>query len=264
ITPETTVRKFRGKYVLKRAANSFFVHLAGHRSHSSHSSHSSHRSHSSHSSSSHYSGSHFSSSPSPPRSKPVVRPPPPPPPIAERWSVEVLATAPVTFDRSISAEQTGGTFTIAPLARIAGEHFSGYASVASFDLRTVTIATEIRRPATGATTIFAAAIDAQNWLGFRIEASQLSIESTTAGNRVSKKIAYDAARHRFLRLRTSKVAPVTVWETSVDGKNWTPEYVETAQIPLTALRIALSAGTTKSIATPGIAVFDNVVVERTP
>jgi hypothetical protein len=126
---------------------------------------------------------------------------------------------------------------------------------------------EVQRPAAGSVTIVAAAIDASNWIGFRIEGNQLSIESHTKGRVASKKVEYSAAQHRFLRLRTSKVAPnapVAVWETSADGRNWFPHYVETAGIQLTALRIALSAGTTKSAAVTGAAVFDRVTVERLP
>ncbi len=283
MTPEATVRKFKGRYVLKRAANSFFVHLAGHRSHSSHASHGSHGSHSSHSSSTHYSGSHFSSSPSPPRSAPVAPPEPAPVPppqakpqpllrdefdtrqrLAGQWTVGILATSSETFDPNISTEQTGGLLSITPVAQKPGAHFSGYISIPSFDLNKSSIAVELRRSASGATTIFAAAIDSANWVGFRIEGGQLSIESHTKGNLASRKVAYSAAQHRFLRLRTSSVAPVVVWETSADGANWNPEYVETASIQVTALRIALSAGTTKSVPSSGPATFDSVIVERKP
>jgi hypothetical protein len=55
-----------------------------------------------------------------------------------------------------------------------------------------------------------------------------------------------------------------VWETSADSVNWNPEYVETVGLDLTALRIALSAGTTKSTAVTGPAAFDSVTVERKP
>ena len=65
----------------------------------------------------------------------------------------------------------------------------------------------------------------------------------------------------IIRLRSSNVANVVVWETSANGVNWNPEYVETAAIPIDALRIAVSAGTTKSVAAPGAAVFDSVLVE---
>lgn len=182
----------------------------------------------------------------------------------ERWNVGVLATPSATFDSGILTEQTSGTLAIGPFARGSRPRFSGYVSTAAFDLRIATISTELRRTATGATTIFAAAIDSANWLGFRIEGGQLSIESHTAGRTTSRKIPYDASRHRFLRLRSSNVANVVVWETSRDGVNWNPEYVETATIPLSSLRIAVSAGTENSAAVPAKAVFEKVVVERKP
>jgi hypothetical protein len=283
LTPEAAVRRFKGRYVLKRVANALTVRLAGHGSHSSHSSHASHRSHSS---SSHYSGthsSHFSSSPAPPTPQPelprsvaprAVEAPPTPAPVlkedfdnservAERWRIGVLATRPETFDPNVSIEQSHGLLRITPIAHKTGAHFSGYVSTQSFDLNTVSITVQLRQSAPGAITIFAAAIDSANWRGFRIEGGQLAIESHTNDRVAAKKIPYIASQHRFLRLRASNVAPVVMWETSADGSSWIPEYAETVSINLAALRIALSAGTTKSSAT-GAAAFDSVIVERKP
>jgi hypothetical protein len=67
IADEATVRRFKGKHVLKRTSAGQFLRMAGHRSHSSHSSHSSH-----------YSGSstHFSSSSPQPVSPPTPAPEP--------------------------------------------------------------------------------------------------------------------------------------------------------------------------------------------
>lgn len=298
LTPEATVRKFKGRYVLRRSANAFFVHLAGHRSHSSHSSHASHTSH--------YSGSsHFSSSPSPappaqtapepapPRSAPpqpappqpapprtLTQPLPPPRPkpvlllvdafdatgrVADRWRIGVLATPPETFDENIAVEQGRGLLSITPVAQKPGAHFSGYVSIQSFDLHTSSVKVELRRPAAGATTLFAAALDSENWKGFRIEGGRLSIESHAQGRVAAKTIPYKPAQHRFLRLRLSAVAPVVVWETSADGVNWNPEYVETSTIAVTALRVVLSAGTTKDTAeVTGPATFGTVTVEGRP
>jgi hypothetical protein len=291
LAPEATVRKFKGRYVLKRVANALTVRFVGHGSHSSHSSHASHASHLS------------SSSPSPspyqppaPAPEPVppvpvpapepdlprsaaprgaVRPPKPPKrpkavpilkdefdsdSIGERWRVGVLATAPETHDANVAVDRSRGLLTITPAAHKSGAHFNGYVSIASFDLNSCSIAVQLHRAAAGATTIFAAAIDAGNWWGFRIEGGQLAIESHTRNRVAARKIAYDPSLHRFLRLRTSNVAPVVVWETSADGTNWNPEYVETESTRVSALRIVLSAGTTRSAATEA-ASFDNVVVE---
>jgi hypothetical protein len=286
LTPEAAVRKFKGRYVLKRVANALTVRFVGHGSHSSHSSHASHASHFSSSSPSPYQPPAPTPEPVPvptpqpdlPRSaapRAVVRPPKPPRPapilkdefdsdaIGGRWRVGVLATAPETHDASIAVDRSGGLLTITPAAHKSGAHFNGYVSIPSFDLNTCSMAVQLRRAAGSATTIFAAAIDAGNWWGFRIEGGQLAIESHTNNRVAARKIAYDPSLHRFLRLRTSNVAPVVVWETSADGTNWNPECVETESTRVSAVRIVLSAGTTRSAATEA-ATFDNVLVERKP
>lgn len=270
LTPEATVRRLKGRYVLRRVANALTVRFMSHGSHASHASH----------------GSHYSSSapspspvPSPAPSEPSLPraaprstlPPPQPLPllredfdeserVESRWRAGVLATAPETFDATIKLRQTEGVLTIAPPAHKSGPHFSGYVSTETFDLTRVTIVVDVRRPASGAVTIVAAGNDSANWRGFRIEGAQLAIESHTNGHAVTRKVAYDVVTQRYLRLRTSSVAPVVVWETSADGTSWNPEFVETSTMNLSAVRIAVSAGTTKS-ASPGTAAFDSVVVE---
>jgi hypothetical protein len=298
LAPEAMVRRFRGRYVLRRRAQTYAIHLAGHGSHSSHASHASH--------SSHYSGSHFSSSSPSPSPAPAPAPAPQPEPTSTaadplvpqpqpatprkrasrpaapskpapllrdsfddvtrngNWRLGVLATPPETFDPSLATSQTDGCLTIETAAQRGGIHFSGYVSTAVFNLQTATVTVKLRSAAAGATTLVTAARDAKNWAGFRIEGGQLAMESHTAGKVAARTIAYDAAQHRWLRLRTSSVAPVVVWETSPDGASWNPEYVETAAMPLDALQVALSAGTRGSARTAGAAQFDLVLVEARP
>jgi hypothetical protein len=174
-----------------------------------------------------------------------------------------MATPPSTYDPNMIVTQERGALIITP-AQKPDAHFSGYVSVQSFDLQSSTITVSVRRAASGAATIFAAAIDSENWSGFRIEGGELLLESHTKGRVAAKTIPYRASQHRFLRLRMSSVAPLIVWETSGDGASWTSEYVETSNIPVSALRIALSAGTTKSTPFSGPAEFDSVTVERRP
>ena len=113
-----------------------------------------------------------------------------------------------------------------------------------------------------AVTIFAAAQDANNWLGFRIVGGKLYCETRVDGRVSAKVAAYDAERHRWLRLRPGTVAAVVVWETSADGRNWVPEFVATPEISVSSLRVALSAGTLKAVPVPGSAAFDNFLVEK--
>ena len=174
----------------------------------------------------------------------------------------MIATPSETFDAGVFTMQMSNALTISPLTNADGMRFSGFASISAFDLNSASIAAEVRRAASGGTTIFAVVIDAKNWIGFRVEGGRLSFESHTAGKIAARTVAYSATEHRYLRLRTSGITPVIVWETSADGSTWNPEYVETAAIKLASLRIALSAGTTKRAAAPGNAVFDSIVVEQ--
>jgi len=178
LAPEAAVRKFKGRYVLKRVANALTVRFVGHGSHSSHSSHASHASHLSSSSPSPYQPPAPVPEPVPtpqpdlPRSaapRAAVRPPKPAPilkdefdseTIGDRWRIGVLATPPETHDASVAVDRSRGLLTIAPVAHKSGVHFNGYVSIPSFDLNTCSMAVQLRRAAAGATTIFAAAIDA--------------------------------------------------------------------------------------------------------
>lgn len=321
LEPAATVRRFKGRYVLRRSEGSIHVHLAGHSSHSSHASHSSHSS-GSHYSGSHFSSSHFSSSPTPapapvpapaPAPEPLILPQPEPQPSSEpvpstepsttpdstpapsrsrrsrrvveappakpaplfeetfdaltrdesRWRAGVLATPPQTMDFAAIVQQYRGQLRITPATGKSGAHFSGYVSLDTFNLETATLTVKLREAGRGGvTTIFAAAVDAQNWAGFRVEDGQLAFESHTAGRVVARKVPYVAAQHRFLRLRLSRVARVVVWETSSDRANWTPAYVETSALNLAALHLVLSAGTEHSIDTSTTATFGAVLVER--
>jgi hypothetical protein len=180
------------------------------------------------------------------------------------WRASVLATPLSSFDETMAVKQTAGNLVVTPHGHADGQHFSGYVSNDTFDLSTCRFVAAVQRAAAGAVTIFAAAIDAENWAGFRIESGKLWLESHAKGKVSAKSIAYHAASHRFLRLRVSRVAPTIVWETSSDGQNWTPEYVETHRFAVRALHVVLSAGTVKPVAAPGSAAFNVVAVEQTP
>lgn len=52
--------------------------------------------------------------------------------------------------------------------------------------------------------------------------------------------------------------------TSEDGTNWNAEYVESAYVTVTAVQVALRAGTTKSTQVSVPAAFVSVLVEKKP
>src|SRR4051794_33565896 len=173
------LRKFAAKHVLRRT-NGAMLRLAAHRSHASHASHASH--------SSHYSGS-TSYTPPPPAPPAPARPPTPPrveplpvpnSPVTgrgwrdsfdepfsptSRWHV---VTPIDTSDRLVAVLRVNSRLEVSPLAHQTGHHFNGY-TTDPLDLMNGSAQVELREAATNcAETIFAVALDASNWYGFRI------------------------------------------------------------------------------------------------
>jgi hypothetical protein len=182
--------------------------------------------------------------------------------LESNWKRGVLATPPDSFDPRPDPVLANRSLVIHPRAHTWGRHFDGFIFNGTFDLSLAKCAVELRQAASGAAvTLFVAGHDFDNWAGFRIAGGKLSFEARAAGTSSSKDVNYDPERHRWLRLRSSGVANLLVWETSADGKTWSVEYAATPEMVLSGVRIALSAGTESPVATPGAAAFDNFSVE---
>ncbi len=279
LMPDVEARKLGGKYVLQRARKGLRVIFAQHRSHSSHSSHSSHASHSS---SSHYSGSHYSSStptPTPtPSPQPVYVPPAAEPPkpeetasfverfddaqqVTARWRTGLLIHPLDEYDRTLPISQIDGVLQVMPRGAVTGKHFLGYVSRRQFDLTKSRISVEVVQvPKGGAVATFAVGTDPMHWIRFRANASDLVFESRSGSEHSETKIAYNARRHRFWRFHRSADSGAVVWETSAEGKTWHVQHAAEVSFPLDAIRVELAAGTTASVMSPGRAAFDNVEV----
>lgn len=255
-----SMRKYSGKYILKRTRGAV-LRLAQHRSHASHASHASH-----------YSGSGgYVPPPASPAPAPVVQPPTPQPPPAHpkktgwrdtfestfapmRWHIETPLESP---DGLVKVVRANAHLEIAPRAHHAGHHFNGY-TTDPLDLTNATIQIELVQAASnGAETIFAAAHDAENWYGFRLRGEQLYCEAHVHAVKRTHALPFRAYSHRHLRVMHDAALGVIAWQSSPDALHWTTLFSEAAQVPVTAMRAVLSAGTRTAVATPGKAIFDN-------
>ena len=100
----------------------------------------------------------------------------------------MLATAPATYDGAIYGVIEAGQLIVKPRSGVSGSHFSGFTSKGAFDLTAERISIELRHAASGsAVTIFAAAQDANNWLGFRIVGGKLYCETRVDGRASAKE-----------------------------------------------------------------------------
>ncbi|HEX7241028.1 MAG TPA: vanadium-dependent haloperoxidase [Longimicrobiaceae bacterium] len=149
----------------------------------------------------------------------------------------------------------------------AGTNTFSYRSVSPYDLTGSAIWVElIRRPTARAGTfavLQATTADDQNSVSITVSLGALGCSLTLGG--VSTLVAgtpYDAARHRWLRIRETFGA--LYWEVSADGTEWA---VAASRSPhpfdLTALHALFGGGTVAAIPVPGVAVFDNFNVQDT-
>jgi len=201
-----------------------------------------------------------------------------------KWNLGTLSLPPTALDPRVTTAQVNGQLVITPIAQATGQHYNGYVSANSFDLRNGTASVELVKAASGgADTIFSIGSDSNNFYRFLVHTpgaatsltsaaeldgeiespldatvAQLIFQVRVNGILTPFSINYDPVQHRFLRFRHDPATNSIVFETSPNS-DFSPISFQHA-VPLTrsvnALTAELSAGTSNP-ANPGVAVFDN-------
>ncbi|MEQ1859335.1 MAG: PA14 domain-containing protein [Chthoniobacteraceae bacterium] len=178
-----------------------------------------------------------------------------------KWNIGTLIGQFVSaagFDPAVPVQETGGRLQITPRTGVGGDHYSGYLSAAAFNFTGLAAKVEVPQATTnGADTIFAIAQDSRNFVFIVVEAGTLYFDRCVAGVRQVSGIPYNAATHRWWRLRHDPAGNRVHFETSADGASWTSHRNDTPGFALTGVRVELSAGTFGSIANTLTATFDN-------
>lgn len=184
---------------------------------------------------------------------------------ATKWRLGTLVTPGSSHDTNVTAVEAGGRLVVTPRSGQNGRRYNGYLSVATWSATNARISVEVTQVTQGAAeTMFSASHDADNRVRFVAQAGQLLFQSRVAAQDTAVSIVYDAEDHRFWSLRHDPVADEIVFETSEDGRAWVRRRVIARGFPVTALTIELGAGTGASVATPGVARFDNFLMESNP
>ncbi|HYN85762.1 MAG TPA: hypothetical protein VER32_10935 [Pyrinomonadaceae bacterium] len=184
---------------------------------------------------------------------------------ATKWRLGTLATPDSAHDESVTAVEQSGQLVVTPRSGEGGRHYNGYLSAATWGATNARLSVEVVEVTQGAAeTIFTAAHDEDNRVRFVAQAGQLLLQSRVAAQDTAESVVYDAAAQRFWSLRHDPVADEIVFETSADGRAWVRRRAVARGFPLTALTIELGAGTGSSVATPGVARFDNFLLESNP
>lgn len=175
-----------------------------------------------------------------------------------------IYSGPSAWDSTIPALEQNQRLEVWPLPNATGDHYNGYLSASKWDLTNGNASVEVPQVASGGTadTQLALCIDSQNFYMIVHEGGQLYFQSVVAGARTSANIAYNAAQHRFWRIRHNPTGDAILFETSGDGQGWTVQRSLTRQLDITALTIEISAGSYEPVGAPGTAVFDNFKLEK--
>jgi hypothetical protein len=146
------------------------------------------------------------------------------------------------------------------LPNAAGASYSGFSSVSRYDLTDSEFSIELvraARQADGIETYMDLVLDGNNQLHLGVENGILySIEQIAGTNAVRRKVPYDPAAHRWLRIREQ--GGTIFWEASPDAEHWTVLAERGAPFAVTALELEFGAGAYQAVASPGMAIFDNV------
>ncbi len=118
----------------------------------------------------------------------------------------------------------------------------------------------VRIPGSGAAATVAVANDEENWYGFVAGGTDLRCVAVVAGRVSDHRVRYDPQKHHQWRVRFASDASAVIWETSADGNTWSAHYHAVAAIPVSATRLVIEAGSERPAASPGKAIFDNVIV----
>ncbi|MBD0320335.1 MAG: hypothetical protein ICV87_08375, partial [Gemmatimonadetes bacterium] len=165
------------------------------------------------------------------------------------------------FGRGVS--ETNGRIEIRPASGSVGS--AGLVSAAGYELFESQYVAEVvhaLRSAPDAETVVRAKVDDYNFASFRIVGGMLRCLQRAWGNDYhTASVPYDPERHRWLRLRSSGSSNRYLnWEVSPDGCTWETilrdyDYLYYSSA-FTVLELA--AVTNGPVASPGVAVFDNV------
>ena len=177
-----------------------------------------------------------------------------------KWKFDALNEGAANWDPNVPALEQNSRLEVKPLTNLAGNHFNGYVSLATWDMTNAQasiVVLQTTDPAGLADTVFAIGIDSNDWYRFAVEAGQLYFQSKVAGAKTSTNITFNSVLHSFWRFRHNPDLDQILFETSNDGTNWTVRRTVTRAIPITALHYELSAGTGNAQSNPGFAIFDN-------
>jgi hypothetical protein len=171
-----------------------------------------------------------------------------------RWDV-TLGTNAVVTEQDRQARMFPG-------ASVAGNNYTFLATDATYDLTDGAASARVR-PLTAANTVtyLTVTIDGNNQYIIGLEGgASLQLRKWVAGVQSTTTVTFNADTMRWWRIRHQASNDTIYWETSPDGQVWTVRRSNAREFAVTALKLQFTAGTTASVASPGTAHVDEVLL----
>ncbi|HEX9918049.1 MAG TPA: hypothetical protein VGA87_02715, partial [Pyrinomonadaceae bacterium] len=168
--------------------------------------------------------------------------------------------APTVADFTV-AEQNG-RLEITPGASSAGH--DGYLAATRFDLTDGRISVEAASmPGINSfSAYFLLSNSNGDWIALAQGGESLVMRHQVSGVMTDTRIPYNAAQHRFWRIRHNRAADTLNWEVSPEGVTWTVLHSIPRPFSITNLQPSLTAGKHVVTAPSATAIFDNLRIER--
>jgi hypothetical protein len=190
-----------------------------------------------------------------------------------KWTLNDLFSG--FTDASVLTRETNQQLQIGSLfAGQSGSHYNGIRSLNAFNFTgAYSFVQLVQAPASGtkADAMFTIGRDADNYYRVYVEEGVLICQAKLGGSkRTLFSTAYNAAVHKYWRIRHDQATGNVVFETASDNPllaaSWTLGYSEswnTAAVPLAGIVFELKAGTWQpEPVAPGTVVFDNFRVAK--
>lgn len=174
--------------------------------------------------------------------------------------------APFTQDALVTVAESSGQLRITPRSSFASAAYNGYTSDNSYNLTDKSVQVEVVDPGAAndsRDTRLVMYADSSNYIAMYELGSTPTIfmRVRRAGANDETTLAYVNATHRFWRIRHQTSGGHIFFDTSPDGVTWTNRRDSTGPSSIlptvTAMKVVLVSGTFASVASPGVAVFDN-------
>jgi hypothetical protein len=155
--------------------------------------------------------------------------------------------------------ETGGQLVITPASNNPGNPYDGYVSVNTYNLTDSEITVQVVQGVaqiTGVEQVLTLLLNGSNSISMLYSNNNIGLRLRTAGVNDDTFVSRNDTNMRWWRIREAN--GFIYWDTSPTGVTWTNRRTAAATFAVTGLTASLTAGTWQNVASPGVAIFDDV------